>query len=102
VRIYIYAGTVLIAFLALAGVISIKTAIFSAFCGGIIFIGLIWTLVKQRKSMLLNIEEPEARDQAHKAMLEYLNQVNPEMFTSVGINGSEGKHQDKSKQYPLS
>lgn len=75
VRIYILSGTVLLAFLALAGVISIQTAMFSSFCGGIVLLGLIWTLVQQRKAVLLNIQEPEVREQAHQAMLAYMRQV---------------------------
>jgi hypothetical protein len=75
VRIYIYGATALVALLALADVISIETAMFSAFCGGAVLLGLIWTLVQQRRSMLLNIQEPEVREEVYKAMLTYLRQV---------------------------
>ncbi len=72
-RIYIYGGTALLAFLALAGAISIETAMLSAFCGGAIMMGLIWVFIHQRKAMLLSIDNPEFRDQALKAMVDYLH-----------------------------
>ena len=81
VRIYIFSGTALIAFLALAGVISIETAMFSALCGGLVIMGLIWTFIQQRRAILLNIEAPEVREQAHRAMLTYLREVDPDTFT---------------------
>lgn len=74
VRIYIYSGTALLAFLALGGAISIETALLSAFCGGAIMMGLIWTFIHQRKAMLLSMENPEARDQALRAMVDYLRE----------------------------
>lgn len=87
IRIYIYGATALVALLALGDVISLKTAMFSIFCGGAVVLAMIWTLVQQRKSMLLNIRDPEVRDLAHKAMLEYLNQVNHSVPTSATQNG---------------
>jgi len=101
VRIYIYAGTALIAFLALAGVISIETAMFSAFCGGTIAMGLIWTFVQQRKAVLLNIREPELRDLAHKAMLAYLHEVDPNSFAPAGVKHTAGKHREECPECSL-
>jgi hypothetical protein len=72
VRIYIYGATALLAFLALAGAISIETALLSAFCGGAIMLCLIWTFIHQRKTLLLSIDNPEVRDQALSAMVDYL------------------------------
>ena len=94
VRIYIYAGTVLIAFLALAGAISIQTAMLSAICGGLIVMGMMWALIQHRKAILLNIQEPEVRKRAHNAMLAYLNEVNPDAVAPAGIQrirGNRGK-----------
>ena len=87
VRIYIFSGTALVAFLALAGVISIQTAMLSSFCGGAVLLGLIWTLIQQRKAMLLNIEEPEVREQVHRAMLAYLRQVETGDDASISNSG---------------
>lgn len=75
VRIYIYGATALLAFLALAGAISIETALLSAFCGGAIMLALIWTFIHQRKAMLLSIKNPEVRDQALSAMVDYLREL---------------------------
>lgn len=86
IRIYIYAATALVALLALAEVISLLTAIFSVFCGGIIVLALIWTLIQQRKAILLNIQDPEIRDLAHKAMLAYLHQIDHSSHVYPGGN----------------
>ena len=75
VRIYIFMVTAVIAFLALAGVISLQTAMLSSFCIGLIAVGLIWTLVQQRKSWLLNLREPELREQALTAMRTYIHEA---------------------------
>ena len=75
VRIYVYMATAIIAFLALAGVISIQTAMLSSFCIGLIAMGIIWTLIQQRKAWLLNLREPELREQALAAMRDYIHEV---------------------------
>ena len=101
VRIYIYAGTALIAFLALAGVITIETAMLSAFCGGLIIMGLIWTLIQQRKAILLNIHEPELRRQAHNTMLEYLHEVDPDTFAYRDLQPIAAKHREECSECRL-
>lgn len=101
VRIYIIAATVLIAFLALAGVISIQTAIVSSVGIGLISIGLIWTLVQRRKAILLNIKEPEARAQAHQAMVEYLQEVYPDIYTPMDISDASQNHQKDPQECGL-
>ena len=65
VRIYIYGASCLIAFLALAGIITLKTAILSIFCGGVIILALLWGLIQQRRTVLLNIQDPDLRQQAY-------------------------------------
>lgn len=102
VRLYVFFGTALIAFLALAGVISIETAMFSACCGGLVIMGLIWTLIQQRKAILLNIAEPEEREQAHQAMLAYLHEVAPETFARTGNQSYMEKHRDGCSKCNLS
>lgn len=102
VRMYIYVATALIAFLALAGVISIETAILSSVGIGLISMGLIWSLIQHRKAILLSLKEPQARDQAHQAMMEYLYQVAPEIFVPMGVDGASGKHQEECRDCSLS
>lgn len=87
IRIYIYGATALVALLALGDVISIQTAMYSIFCGGVVVMAMIWTLVQRRKTMLNKIKDPEVRDLVHKAMLEYLHQVNHSLPASAGHNG---------------
>jgi hypothetical protein len=92
----------LIAFLALAGVISIETAIFAACFGGGIVAGLIWTFIQHRKSILLNIRKPEVRDLAHRAMLEYLSRVDPDFAPYAGVFDLYQDHQDECGRWGLS
>lgn len=101
VRIYIFCGTVLLAFLALAGVISIQMAMFSSFCGGTVLLGLIWTLIHQRKAILLNIREPEVREQAHRAMLAYLRQVHNGETAFVSRNDLQRDYPDDCQNCKL-
>ena len=89
-RIYLFAGAALVAFLALGGVISIETAIFASFCTGLIVAGLIWTLIHQRKLLLLNLQDNQLRQEALTAMVDYLHQINHEVPTSVGAGGAPG------------
>jgi len=98
VRLYIYTATALVAFLALAGVISFETAMFSAFSGGTVLMGLIWTLVQQRRAMLLNIQDPEVREQAHSAMLSYLRQVDPDLSLCVRADAHSGTRQEECRE----
>ena len=75
VRIYIFMATGIIAFLALAGVISLQTAMFSSIGIGLVAMGIIWTLVQQRKAWLLNLKDPEVRRKALAAMHDYIDEV---------------------------
>lgn len=97
VRIYIVAATLLVAFLALADVISIETAMLSAFCGGVVLLAVIWTLVQQRRSILLKIQEPEVREEAHNAMLAYLRQVDHGLSLPVRGNDAHKENQKECK-----
>lgn len=101
IRIYIYTGTALIAFLALAEVITIETAMLSAFCGGLIIMGLIWTLIQQRKTILLNINEPELRRQAHDTMLAYLHELDPDTFAYRDLQPIAAKHREECPECHL-
>ena len=72
IRVYTWAGTLLILFLALAGRLSLAAALH-----GIVIslagIGLLlWALITARRKSLLNIREPALQERAHRAMLEYL------------------------------
>ena len=101
IRIYIYTGTALIAFLALAEVITIETAMLSAFCAGLIIMGLIWTLIQHRKSILLNIDEPDLRREAHNTMLEYLHEVDPDTFAYRDLQPIAAKHREECSECRL-
>ncbi len=74
--IYIWSATAVVAFLALTGVIALETALWSVFVSGMIICIGIWLLVQQRRIWLLNIQEPELRQQALAAMVKYLNEIN--------------------------
>jgi hypothetical protein len=101
VRIYVYTATAMVAFLALAGVISIQTAMFATICGGTIFMGLIWTLVHQRRAMLLKIQDPAVREQAHSAMIAYLQKVDSEPAVSARSKALSGAPQKACRECGL-
>ncbi len=101
IRIYVFTGTALIAFLALAEVITIETAMLSAFCGGLIIVGLLWTLIQQRKAILLSINEPELRKQAHNTMLTYLHEVDPDTFAGRDLQPIAAKHREECPECRL-
>ncbi len=73
IRIYTWAGTFLILFLALAGRISLDAALHAL----VISLGslalLIWLLIAARRQSLLNIRDPELREKAHGAMLRHIS-----------------------------
>ena len=72
IRIFTWAGTLLILFLALAGRISLDTAL-HALVISLLSIGLLlWMLIMARRSVLLNIRDPELREIVHLAMLQFV------------------------------
>lgn len=74
--IYIWSATAAVAIFALGDVITLGAAIWALFVSGVIVCISIWLLVLQRRTWLLNIEDPELRQQALDAMLNYLSRIN--------------------------
>ena len=70
--IYIWIATAVVAFFTFLGVIALKTALWSVFVSGVIICISIWLLAQQRRIWLLNIQEPELRQRALAAMVNYL------------------------------
>ncbi len=77
IRIFTWGGTFLILFLALAGRISLEAALHAVVISlpGIAL--LMWMLIMARRKSLLNIRDPELREQAHMAMLLYVHKRRP-------------------------
>jgi hypothetical protein len=101
VRIYIYGGTALLAFLALAGVISIETALLCAFCGGAVMLCLIWAFIQQRKAMLLRIDNPQIRSMALSAMVDYLRGLDRSVELPAHIKAAIEEPQNDCRQCGL-
>ncbi len=72
IRIFTWAGTLLILFLALAGRISLDAALHAIVISLFSMALLIWMLISARRKSLLNIRDPELREMAHMAMLRYV------------------------------
>ncbi|MDJ0811042.1 MAG: hypothetical protein QNJ48_10080 [Desulfobacterales bacterium] len=70
IRIYTWGGTFLILFLALAGRISLEAALHAVVISLPSIAFLLWMLIMARRKSLLNIRDPELREQAHMAMLQ--------------------------------
>jgi len=73
--IYIWSATAVVAFFTFLDVIALKTALWSVFVSGVIICISIWLLAQQRRIWLLNIQEPELRQRALAAMVNYLNAI---------------------------
>ncbi len=74
IRIFTWGGTLLILFLALAGHISLDTALHAIVISLASIALLIWMLIMARRQSLLGIHDPELRELAHLVMLAYLGQ----------------------------
>ena len=72
IRIFTWAGTLLILFLALAGKISLDAALHAIIISLISMALLIWLLITARRQSLLNIHDPQMRERAHLAMLHHI------------------------------
>jgi hypothetical protein len=98
VRIYVWGATAVVAFFMFAGVIPLEEGLLALFFCGVSISTIIWLLIKVRRSWLLNIQEPELRQQALTAMINYLHEVNhsiPETPRCDSISGPDSrKHVD--------
>ncbi len=72
IRIFTWAGTLLILFLALAGKISLDAALHAIVISLFSMALLIWLLIAARRQSLLNIHDPEMRERAHLALLQHI------------------------------
>jgi hypothetical protein len=69
VRIYVWSASAMVLFLCVASIIPLQTALnILLFCGCSMMI-LLWSLITWRKSILLDIQDPELKKIAHAAML---------------------------------
>lgn len=71
-RRYLWGGTFIIIFFAVAGAISLDAAIYSIFIGGILVLILFWIAVERRKTWLLNIRNQSLRREAQRAMIDFI------------------------------
>ena len=75
IRIYVWGGMATLAVFILTGLISPQTALISMFISGTIIAAAIWLLIRQRRIWLLNIRQPELRQEALAAMVRYLDAI---------------------------
>ena len=69
IRIYVWSASATVLFFAVASIIPLHTALYLLlFCGSAIMI-LLWWLIRWRKAILLDIQNPEMKKTAHAAML---------------------------------
>jgi hypothetical protein len=72
IRLYVWGGTATLAVFTFSGHISPQAALISMFISGTIIAAAIWLLIRQRRIWLLNIRQPELRQEALAAMVRYL------------------------------
>jgi hypothetical protein len=75
IRIYIWGGMAVVAVFTLTGLISPQTALTSMFISGTIIATTLWLLIRQRRTWLMNIQQPELRKKALAAMVLYLDAI---------------------------
>ena len=69
IRIYVWSASATVLFFAVAGIIPLHIALYLLlFCGSVIM-ALLWSLIRWRKTILLDIQDPELKKIAHAAML---------------------------------
>jgi hypothetical protein len=69
---YTFGATALVLLVVLSGKISLESALAGLMLGALAIGLLLWILIEQRKSILLNIDDPQLRRRAHQAMLEFM------------------------------
>ncbi|MDJ0668327.1 MAG: hypothetical protein QNJ61_13640 [Desulfobacterales bacterium] len=73
IRVFTWAGTLLILLLALSGRISLDAALHGIVISLLSIALLLWMLIGARKKSLLNIRDPELREAAHIAMMLHIH-----------------------------
>ncbi|CAN2039567.1 conserved hypothetical protein [Candidatus Magnetomoraceae bacterium gMMP-15] len=103
-KIYMWLAVTTILFFALVNVIALTTALNAIFFGGLSIILISLVLIENRRSVLLNIDDPNLKEDAQNAMMELIVLKKHKIHTKVGlfnrirniIKGYNGK-QSKSK-----
>lgn len=72
IRVFTWAGTLLILLLALSGRISLDAALHAIVISLTSIALLLWMLITARKKSLLSIRDPELRQAVHVAMLRHI------------------------------
>jgi hypothetical protein len=73
IRVFTWAGTLLVLLLALSGRISLDAALHAIVISLMSIALLLWMLIGARKKSLLNIRDPNLREAAHIAMLQHIH-----------------------------
>lgn len=75
-RMFTWSGTAIILFLALAGEITLGTALHSIVISLFSISILVWLLLRARRTSLLRIQDPDLREAAHEAMILFIRDRN--------------------------
>lgn len=72
IRIYMFAGVAVILLLGIGGAVHLKAALNAILLGGLGIAAILWVLIENRRASLLNIVDPDLREDAHIAMIDFL------------------------------
>ena len=84
-RIYMFAATLTILFLALAGTLHTESACMAIVVGCFCICLLIWIFSEIRKTLLLGIDEPDLKKKTHQAMLAFIESHHIRTDRQVGF-----------------
>lgn len=69
---YLAIAVGIVALMWLTGLITLVTAYWSLFYGGLVLSGCVWYLIDKRRAWLLSIKDPVLKDLAYRSMLAYI------------------------------
>jgi hypothetical protein len=69
---YLAMAVGVIALMWLTGLITLATAFWSLFYGGLVLSGCLWFLIDKRRVWLLSIKDPALKNLAYRSMLAYI------------------------------
>ncbi len=72
-RLYMWSAVAVVLFLSIANVIHLKIALLAILFSSLCIVIILWALIERRKTCLLRIQDPDLKQQAHAAMLEFIH-----------------------------
>ncbi len=72
-RLYMWSAVAVVLFFSIANVIQLKVALLAILFSTFSIVIILWALIERRKTCLLRIQDPDLRQRAHAAMLDFIH-----------------------------